>query len=850
MTDAANSGANRSPFKGRRYFQDYSLVAITVASCVLITLIWLGVSDAIRMHRTETLARLEARVSSTALAIAAQVRFNLYTIDQTLRVVQTAAEDSPQKFRLTRPGSPLAVSAESALPLFLTDGNGVVRDSTRSGLVGRTVTSPQELQRARVLSPTAEAIVLDMRLHTPADRFGEIALARPVFDAQGRFAGLIAASCNPQRLVQLPTTVDVTPPSLVALIDLRSGAVQPLTHGDDTVSVENISGSSLFEAMQNAEDGIWTGLSPFNDGERMRAFRRVAGRDLAVVVTADSAAMLRQSRSWDRAAQGFGAAFTVLVLLLAALLGQSIRAGRRREAALASDRAMLAEKTRQLEATLAGMSDGIMMVDADLRLLAWNDRFSDFTGVPRDLLQVGRPMQDMLRAQARAGEFGPVNVEAEVARRIELMLGTNTVGMLTRQRPNGQTIELRRNPLSGGGFVTLYSDVTARHAAEAGMRDAQKMAAVGRLTAGVAHDFNNVLASIIGSAELLERRLRGDPAHRTRIAVILHAAQRGADLVRQLLAFSRRQPLDPVAVELNNVVRGMSDLLRTTLGGVVKVETRLGARWPAWADPVQIEHVILNLAINARDAMPDGGTLTVASADVMLEQPLHAAGLAPGAYVAVSVSDTGTGMTPAVQQQALEPFFTTKPPGRGSGLGLSQVYGVARQSGGGVRIDSTVGRGTTVTVYLPRASAASPGIETQPARSGALPRFQGTVLLVEDDPNVRETVAGMLAAIGFTPLVAEDGAAALHLMDSGQCFDLLLSDLVMPGMNGVQLAEAVRSRCPAMPVVLVTGYADDLRVSGERWVLTKPFVTSRLAETLRAALRQRRQTEVPEQADS
>ena len=515
-----------------------------------------------------------------------------------------------------------------------------------------------------------------------------------------------------------------------------------------------------------------------------------------------------------------------------------------------SDRAMLAEKTRQLEATLAGMSDGIMMVDGDLRLLAWNDKFSRLYRRAARPAADWPPMQAMLRAQARAGEFGPVNVEAEVARRIELMLRTNTVGMQTRQRPNGQTIELRRNPLSGGGFVTLYSDVNARHAAEAGMRDAQKMAAVGRLTAGVAHDFNNVLASIIGSAELLERRLRGDPAHRTRIAVILHAAQRGADLVRQLLAFSRRQPLDPVAVELNNVVRGMSDLLRTTLGGVVKVETRLGARWPAWADPVQIEHVILNLAINARDAMPDGGTLTVASADVMLEQPLHAVGLAPGAYVAVSVSDTGTGMTPEVQQQALEPFFTTKPPGRGSGLGLSQAYGVARQSGGGVRIDSMLGRGTTVTVYLPRASVASRSAEPRPDQPAALPRGEGTVLLVEDDADVRETIAGMLATLGFTPLVAEDGPAALRIIEAGQHFDLLLSDQRMPGMTGTQLAAALRARYPAMPVVLVTGYADDLRVSGERWVLTKPFVASRLAETLRSALRQRWETEVSAHAGS
>ncbi|HET8996190.1 MAG TPA: PAS-domain containing protein [Acetobacteraceae bacterium] len=502
---------------------------------------------------------------------------------------------------------------------------------------------------------------------------------------------------------------------------------------------------------------------------------------------------------------------------------------------------MLLEKTRQLEATLAGMSDGIMMVDAELRLLAWNDKFPQFTGVPADMLYVGATMQDVLRAQALAGEFGAVDVEAEVVRRLDLLRRISSIGVLERQRPNGQVIELRRNPLPGGGFVTLYTDVTARRAAEERMREAQKMAAIGRLTAGVAHDFNNVLTSIMGSAELLERRLGDDPAAARKLAVILQGAQRGADLVQQLLAFSRKQPLVPIAVEPNNVVRGMGELLRTTLGGAVRVETRLNARYPALVDPVQIEHVILNLAINARDAMPDGGVLTIATEDVVLDAPLEEAGLARGDYVMVSVADTGCGMPPDVQRQALEPFFTTKPPGRGSGLGLSQVYGVANQSGGGVQIDSALGRGTRISVFLPRAATApvQPPVPAIGPAKTELARSQGTVLLVEDEPAVRETIAGMLTSLGFTALAAEDAAAALRLVESGRGFDLLLADLVMPGMDGVQLAGLVRARRPSLPVVLITGYSDDRRVSGERWVLSKPFLASRLGETLGMALRQR-----------
>ena len=385
MTQPATSGASRSPFRGGRRIQNVSLVAIVVAGCVLILLTWGGVFDAIRTHRDETRAGLEARIASSAVAVAAQVRVNLYAIDQTLRVVQTTAQELPHSFRLVQPESPLSVSADAALPLFLTDADGVIRESTRSGLIGRTATSADELRRARALSPTGDAIVLDMRPHDPAGGFGQLALARPLFHASGAFAGLIAASCNPQRLAALPKNSAFEPPSLVALVDTRSGAVEPLIHRNDTAPANNISGSALFAAIQNGFAGTWTGISPFDDIRRVHAFRRVPGRDLAVVVAADSAAMAQQTRTWDQTAQGFGIGITALVLLLAALLVQAIRAGRRREAALASDRAMLAEKTRQLEATLAGMSDGIMMVDAELRLLAWNDKFPQFTGVPHDM---------------------------------------------------------------------------------------------------------------------------------------------------------------------------------------------------------------------------------------------------------------------------------------------------------------------------------------------------------------------------------------------------------------------------------------------------------------------------------
>jgi signal transduction histidine kinase len=428
----------------------------------------------------------------------------------------------------------------------------------------------------------------------------------------------------------------------------------------------------------------------------------------------------RQVAAWERDAWLFGCGITVLLLALAASLLCLGRMAHRRETALEQERRSLGEKTAQLEATLAGMSDGIMMVDAELRLLAWNDKFPDFTGVPREILCLGLTMEEILRAQVLSGEFGAVDPDVEVARRMGTLRSGGSSGTILRARPNGRMLELRRNPIAGGGFVTLYSDATARHQAEERLRQAEKMAAIGRLTAGIAHDFNNLLSSIIGNADLLERAIGGDPVQARRLNIIAQSAERGTELVQRLLAFARKQPLEPVAVNLNGTVRGMHDLLQSTIGRAVRLETMLDGRlWPALVDPVQIEHVVLNLAINARDAMPEGGVLTIATSNLTVAESRNAEDLPVGDYVNVAVTDTGTGMTEDVLRNAFEPFFTTKTEGQGSGLGLSQVYGLASQSGGGVRIDTALGRGTTVTVSLPRAApdAGESGPSHRAARS-------------------------------------------------------------------------------------------------------------------------------------
>ncbi len=397
--------------------------------------------------------------------------------------------------------------------------------------------------------------------------------------------------------------------------------------------------------------------------------------------------------------------------------------------------------------------------------------------------------------------------------------------------------------------AALVVQLRERERAEAAMRQAQRIEAVGQLTGGVAHDFNNLLTVLLGNLDLLQHADRLDAAAKQRLERMRRAAERGATLVDQLLAFARRQPLAPRAVELNAVISGMSGLLQSAIGNNIRIDTKLDeGLWPAMIDPTQIELVILNLAINARDAMPKGGTLTITMENLRMQASPEDGSASPGApaaagdYIVVRVGDTGTGMAPDVLAKAFEPFFTTKGPGRGSGLGLSQVLGLARQSGGGVQLDSMQGKGTVVQVYLPRATMTA-----VPQSAPALAEFDrgsaSTILLVDDDEAVRSTTGMILETMGYTIVTAESGQGALTLLRSDQGVDLLLTDVAMPGMNGPQLARQVRVIRPLLPIVFFSGYADPEAVAGDtirQRIVRKPFRATELAAQIEIALAEAR----------
>jgi PAS domain S-box-containing protein len=389
----------------------------------------------------------------------------------------------------------------------------------------------------------------------------------------------------------------------------------------------------------------------------------------------------------------------------------------------------------------------------------------------------------------------------------------------------------------------LTAEISERERVEATLRQMQRLEAVGQLTSGVAHDFNNLLSVILGNVGFLERaaaKQRNDPKERQHLSHIRLAAERGARLIEQLLAFSRRQLLEPRAVDLNETVTAMHDLLRSSLGGSVQFTTRLNPDvWCAMVDRTQIEMVILNLVINARDAMERGGRLVIETDNVTLEDSKRPEDPPAGDYVRLKVLDTGTGMTPEVLAKAFDPFFTTKEPGRGSGLGLAQVYGFAKQSGGGVHIETESGVGTAVHVLLPRAAARAI-VDTRPDPMQKLrpqARRAVNVLLVDDDPAVRAVTATMLMDSGHKVIEADSGAAALDLLP-GSDVDVLLVDYAMPGMNGAQTAAAALKLKPGLPVLFVTGYADLEALSQvrEEQILKKPYRDEELRQKLDAAL--------------
>jgi signal transduction histidine kinase/ActR/RegA family two-component response regulator len=488
------------------------------------------------------------------------------------------------------------------------------------------------------------------------------------------------------------------------------------------------------------------------------------------------------------------------------------------------------------QARQAGLRRGKTMMD-DIR-----DRIAEMRGQERQLLIVRQADVERFSRRLVSG----LTISA-IALTILALLTLRRVAMQVRTTIEARDALDRSNQ-------ELRAAAQQREAAETQARQLQKMEAVGQLTGGIAHDFNNMLAIVIGSLDLARLRLKKKDFAKisASIEAALGGAQRASQLTARLMAFARQQPLAPKAVDAQKLVEGMSDLLRRTLGEAVQIETIVdddgrGGLWRCFVDPHQLENALVNLCVNGRDAMPDGGRLTIVTANAALDANDAAANedILSGDYVLVAVTDSGTGMPPEVVERAFDPFYTTKGVGRGTGLGLSQVHGFVKQSGGHIKIVSAPDKGTTVKLFLPRAA---PGIvdtdwpvsQDHPA---VLPHAHGaeTILVVEDDERVRRTTVDSLRELGYGVLQAADARQALAILAVQTGVDLVFTDVVMPDMNGRQLAEEVGRRYPALRILFTTGYSRDEIVHNgmldeDVTLLPKPFTFDQLANKIRQML--------------
>ena len=679
-------------------------------------------------------------------------------------------------------------------------------------------------------------------------------LTRRIDGPNGEFLGLILAVVRIQYFVDFYKAVLPGDEATISLFR-RDGMLLARYPDFDSFAGRSFGKQPLFtEILAHADSGIiHTPASAFDGIARIMTPRIVSGFPLIINVTNTNDAILAGWRSraiFTIILTGMAVGLVILSgVLLARQVNSRVRMTRLQAEQEQSNRA--AQQIQDLNATLdanlqqlRAITDNLPMlviyVDADRKVRFINRAGELWYGRPAEAI-LGRnpselagrvPLFDTPTLLERLSR-GPVRYERKVEHR-DGTLRIMDVLNVPDQGPDGRI----------RGYYSLRTDITDRKATEEQLRQSQKLEAVGKLTGGVSHDFNNLLQVILGNAELLTEELAGNPRLRALAEMSRTAAERGAQLTHRLLAFGRRQTLEPKAVDTSDLIDSMEGLLRRTLREDVELVLIRGKElWPALVDLSQLESALLNLCINARDAINGSGRVTIETANVEFDQVYCSQNpdVTPGSYVMIAVSDTGIGIPPENLDRVFEPFFTTKDVGKGTGLGLSMVYGFVKQSQGHVRIESEIGRGTTVVLYLPKAEKAANEAAEEPATRFDLGGSE-TVLVVEDDSMVRTHVEGQISALGYRVISATGGAEALEIVRKRADIDLLFTDIIMPGgMDGLELAEAARKIRPRIAVLYTSGYVDTAvpRQSGsgvDGSILHKPYKSIELAQKLRAIL--------------
>jgi signal transduction histidine kinase len=668
-------------------------------------------------------------------------------------------------------------------------------------------------------------------------------LARRFTSPDGQFLGLVLGAVYVSYFEDYFHSILPMPESAISLYrdDGLLLAQYPHSQGD----AQNATDARFGAIAAASDDGAAHFASTKAGATEIVAGRRLGHFPILVSVATGEDAALAQ---WRTQAGAVGGLAAIAIAAIAGIMFFATRSIKRLielrnlEAQRRADRAEML-----LTETIDSMSEGFIIYDADDRLVMCNKAYRALYPHAAQAMVPGASFAEIERRAFAHGEAAEPAGRADEWLEKRMRQHRLPASTFERVLSDGRHILTVERRTQSGLSAGILLDVTKLRAAEAQLNQAHRLDSIGQLSGGIAHDFNNLLGTIVGNLDLLAEGVTGSAALERYAAQALDASLRAGDLTKRLLAFARKQPLDPRTLDSRHQLAELSGMLRRMLGEMVPLEAHMPDQlWPVVADPVQLESAIINLAVNARDAMEEGGVITITAANATLgaDDVAKDGELAPGDYVTISVSDTGAGMTPEVKAKAIEPFFTTKPAGKGTGLGLSMVYGFVKQSKGHMSIASEVGRGTTVTLYLPRADGRSNVIEMprSASRLASAPTGHEVVLLAEDNQGLRQTAAQMLGDLGYRVLLAEDGPAALDILRSGKHVDLLFTDVVMPnGMTGFQLAVEANRLRPGIKVLFTSGFTDAVAQprSPEGKVvplLPKPYRKDEVACRIRALL--------------
>jgi signal transduction histidine kinase/DNA-binding response OmpR family regulator len=788
--------------------------AILAGALVLIAMIWVGSIAALRANRAEVAAHAGAEIANEALIFADRMNEHLTAIDQAMRFLERDWEANPEGFDLPAWRHRAVVLADPALQICITDANGIIRSATDPALIGKSLAGRPFFRNRASLPSDDGRTYIGQAAQRPNGGPWAVNIVRRLDLPDGSFAGVISVSYDMAALLGSYANAGLGSHGLILLVGATDGGVRAAA-GGGVEPGDSLAGTPLGKAIAQAPDGRWTGPSAADGVERIDAFHQLRDQDLDIVLGMAETDALRPATGWELQALVYAGTATLLVLILAGALLAETRAARQRLAAMARERAMLAAakadadaKSQRLGVTLAGMSDGVMMMDADLRLMEWNDRFPELIGLPALVPVRGMALEDVLRAQAQAGEFGPVDVETEVAARIAAIRAADDSVTQERTRPDGHEIAVRRRRIADGSFVSIYTDVTERKRREEALRQARFLAeamseAKSRFVAMVSHEIRQPLNALLNSLSLLAADEIA-PASRRLVATAQRAGDALLGLLNDILEMSKMEAgqlaLRPEAFALRPLLQNVLDMFADQAAGRgISLTLAIADATPGrlHADPVRIRQILMNLLSNAVRFASPGRVVLAAAIEPDMPRMLR-----------LTVRDPGPTIDPAGRTRLFQPFVqlgdATAAASSGTGLGLAICQTLAGLLGGEIGYHPTEDGGNAFWVRLAFELPAGETAPPPPARP-IYPRTR--VLLVEDLRANQLVIATMLRRAGHSVDIAASGSAAIRAV-TRQPYDLVLMDIFMPGMSGIEAARQIRALpgpAGVVPICALTG---------------------------------------------